>query len=170
MTSLICSQKLHLIRHAKSSWVDPSLADFDRPLKKRGFSDAQLMAPAGFAAGWRADAVYCSGANRARQTIAQWCGVLQQATAEVHYRDQLYTFDYRHLLDWLILQRDRELTIVGHNPALHELIEWLTGQSLEKFPTAAYCQLQFEIDSWREIARGSGTIQSLITPRMLKQG
>ena len=161
---------LHLIRHAKSSWADSSLADFDRPLKQRGFSDALLVAPAGLAAGWRADAVYCSGATRARQTIAQWCGVLQQATSQVQYRDELYTFDYRDLIDWLAQQRDSELTIVGHNPALHELIEWFTDQTLEKFPTAAYCQLQFEIDSWPEMSRGSGTMRSLITPRMLKQG
>ena len=159
---------LHLIRHAKSSWSDPELVDFDRPLKKRGISDALLMAPVAVAAGWHADAVYCSGANRARQTIEQWCGGLQQDMSQVHYLDQLYTFDYEDLLDWLCLQRDAELTIVGHNPALHELIEWSTAQPLEKFPTAAYCQLTFDIDSWHKICRGGGTLQSLITPKMLK--
>lgn len=159
---------LHLIRHAKSSWTDPLLADFDRPLKKRGLSDALLVAPEALAAGWRADSIYCSGAARARQTIAQWCGELHQELSHVQYRDELYTFDYSDLIDWLGQQGDNELTIVGHNPALHELIEWFSDQSLEKFPTCAYCQLQIDSDSWREISRGSARILVLLTPRMLK--
>jgi phosphohistidine phosphatase len=159
---------LHLIRHAKSSWDNPLLGDIERPLKKRGRSDAQLVAPAAFAAGWRANSVYCSSATRARQTIVEWTAALQQGDGDVHYVDALYTFDYRHLIDWLIHQRDSELSIVGHNPALLELIEWFSAEPLPKFPTCAYCQLEFDIKSWQESSRGTGKIVSLITPKMLK--
>lgn len=159
---------LHVIRHAKSCWENPLLGDIDRPLKKRGRTDAQLIAPAAFAAGWRAQSVYCSSATRARETVAEWFGVLQQDAGDVHYQDALYTFDYRHLIDWLSLQRGNELSIVGHNPALHELIEWFSAESLAKFPTCAYCQLEIDIKSWQDISQGSGKIVSLITPKMLK--
>jgi phosphohistidine phosphatase len=161
-------KKLHIFRHAKSSWSDPLLSDEQRPLKKRGRSDVVLMGLAGKAAGWNRQDVYSSSAVRAQQTIAGLLDALEEDDSAVHYTDDLYTFDYRQLVNWLSARNEDELTLVGHNPALLELIEWLTGEPLQKFPTCAYCQLELDLGNWNEFSHGKGKITKLLFPKMLK--
>ncbi len=159
---------LHIFRHAKSSWKDPLLGDKERPLKKRGLKDAVLIANACKSAGWKGDSVFSSTAVRARQTIVEIFEALGLDPDGVTYSDDLYTFDYRQLLDWLTQRSETELTIVGHNPALHDLIAWYSGTNLEKFPTGAYCQLAIDVDSWVMFSHEKGVIKQLIYPKTLK--
>ena len=159
---------LHLLRHAKSSWKQPLLDDEQRPLKKRGRADARLVAQAMTASGWSAEHVFCSSAQRARQTIAEVLAALDVDAGGVSYHEALYTFDHRSLLGWLVSRDEEVLTIVGHNPALHELVEWFAATTLEKFPTAAYCRLEVDVDNWREFSRGSGHITQLVFPKQLR--
>lgn len=158
---------LHIFRHAKSSWKEPLLSDKDRPLKKRGVKDAALMALASVPTGWAQAPVYSSSAMRARQTIAVILEALGVDDSAVEYCDELYTFDHRQLLDWLTQRSEDELTIVGHNPALHELIEWFCGSTIEKFPTCAYCQLEIDVNNWQAFSHGKGNLKMLLSPRML---
>ena len=62
--------RLYLLRHAKSSWSDPSLHDFDRPLNKRGRKDALKIARAieerGYQPGTES---LCSTAKRTKETL-----------------------------------------------------------------------------------------------------
>jgi phosphohistidine phosphatase len=159
---------LHIFRHAKSSWNDPLLSDKERPLKKRGAKDAVLIALASAQTGWADAPVYSSSAVRARQTITEILDAMGANGSAVEYCDELYTFDYRQLLDWLTQRSEDELTIVGHNPALHELIEWYSGTTLSKFPTCAYCQLEIDVANWRAFSHTKGAIKALIFPKMLK--
>jgi phosphohistidine phosphatase len=159
---------LHLLRHAKSSWKDPMLSDIDRPLKKRGRRDARLMASAMLESGWRPQAVFCSTALRARQTITEVLETVGVQAAGVVYSRELYAFDFRSLLEWLSGRQEDELTIVGHNPALFDLIEWLTAESLSAFPTGAYCRLQLELDNWRQFSKGSGKATLLLRAKLLR--
>ncbi len=159
---------LHIFRHGKSSWKDPLLGDKERPLKKRGLKDAVLIAHASLAAGWAGNSVFSSSAVRARQTIDEIFDALGLDKAQIIYSDELYTFDYRQLLDWLTQRSEDELTLVGHNPALHDLIEWYSGTNLEKFPTGAYCQLDIDVDSWLMFSQEKGVIKKLISPKILK--
>lgn len=106
---------------------------------------------------------------RARQTIEEVFQSLDEDVTGVQYMDTLYTFDHRALLDWLSERHEQELTIVGHNPALHDIIEWFSTNSLPKFPTAAYCKLTLSIDNWREFSRGSGKVEVLLTAKGLRE-
>ncbi len=160
---------LHIFRHAKSSWDDALLSDKERPLKKRGVKDAVLIALASAPTGWADAPIYSSSAVRARQTITEILDAMGGASGSaVEYCEELYTFDYRQLLDWLTQRSEDELTIVGHNPALHDLIEWYSGTTLSKFPTCAYCQLEIDVPSWRAFSHTKGVIKVLISPKMLK--
>ena len=159
---------LHIFRHGKSSWKDPLLGDKERPLKKRGLKDAVLIAHASQSAGWEGKAVFSSTAVRASKTIVEIFEALGLDNTGITYCDELYTFDYRQLLDWLTQRREEELTIVGHDPALHDLIEWYTGKDVEKFPTSAYCRLEIDIDNWVSFSREKGQIKTLLTPKKLK--
>jgi phosphohistidine phosphatase len=161
---------LHLLRHAKSSWDQPGLADRERALNARGSRDAPRM---GAALGERLGAlpVRVSPAKRAQLTLA---GLLQcwPALASLPHRteEQLYSFDYGDLVSYIegIEENNTEIFIIGHNPALTELINYCDDrQYLANLPTAGYAQLYLAIDHWKDIHPGCGTLQLLLKPSQL---
>ena len=82
-------RKIILLRHAKSSWKDPSLRDFDRPLSKRGMSDIKLMKVHVASLIKEVDEIYSSPSIRTSQTINQ----LVPETSHVNYLASLYLGD-----------------------------------------------------------------------------
>lgn len=159
-------KQLHLLRHAKSSWRDPSLADIDRPLNQRGLRSAAEMADQLAAIPEIFDNMYCSPARRAQQTLE----VIAQCAPTIRCRwrtdAELYTFDSRQLLNWLQRRDDTltSLTIVAHNPALFELANALLDSPIEKLPTAAYLGISLQIESWSQCPV-KGSITQFIRPR-----
>lgn len=156
---------LHLLRHAKSSWSDSSLADSDRPLNKRGVRNAKSMAgvlaqqPGAFSN------VYCSPALRAQQTLQVMVSRLPAAPAWQTASD-LYTFDYRDLLAWLCKASDScsHITLVGHNPALTELCNILGDTPVDNMPTCAYARIELDVAQWQEMGAARGILQDLVRP------
>ncbi|MBW0148449.1 CHAD domain-containing protein [Marinobacter arenosus] len=155
---------LFLIRHAKSSWADDSLRDQARPLNARGQSQ---LAPLGRALahhGGFAGQVYASSAVRARATLE---GVLPASFPpdRVHVCPDLYTFDFRRLAKWLQeRQEPGPVAIIGHNPALLELAQWLLKHPPEQLPTASFVHLRIPSQQWGELAKGKGKLEALLTP------
>lgn len=168
---------LLLLRHAKSSWDDPSLDDFDRPLAARGEQAAPLMANYLKQKGLRPDLVLLSPAARARQT---WDLVARSLGdgIEVKQLQGLYLGAPSRLLDAVRRAPDEAacVMLVGHNPGMEHLAMVLAGSSskpkalaklYDKFPTAALAELTFEAESWKELARGTGRLKRLVRPREL---
>jgi len=173
---------LSLLRHAKSSWEDPALDDYDRPLAKRGQKAAPQVGAALAAMGLRPDLVICSGAVRARQTLALVTEKLGSPTPEVVFDDSVYLATPSTLL--ARLRRvdvaahgalPHHVMLVGHNPGLEELALLLAGSGAvddrarmaEKFPTAAVAVFAFNVESWKAIDPGSGRLEHYLTPRQL---
>ena len=161
---------LHLLRHAKSAWDQPRLSDRERGLNKRGRRDAPRMGRA-LAARLAPLPVAASPALRAQLTLEGLCdgwpalGALQHRTEEA-----LYTFSAADLCAWLCEQSDavQTLFIIGHNPALTDLANALSGgERLANLPTAGYLQLSLHIDRWRDIRQGCGRIEDSLFPRQL---
>jgi phosphohistidine phosphatase len=161
---------LHLLRHAKSSWASPELADHERDLNDRGRRDAPRMGAA-LAEFCPPQPVDCSDALRARRTLAGLCaGWPALATLPHRYHGALYTFDYRDLLDWLSrIGDDRERCfLIGHNPGLTDLCNQLVGRpALDNLPTASYLQLSLPIAQWCEISEGCADLERWLFPRDL---
>ncbi|HKS28395.1 MAG TPA: histidine phosphatase family protein [Pyrinomonadaceae bacterium] len=158
---------LLLLRHAKSSWKNPELRDFDRPLNKRGLKAAPLMGEFMKERRLRPDLVISSPAVRARQTaaLAVESGELQ---TELRYDERIYEADVPALLK-VVSQIDEAAEtamIVGHNPGLQELLRFLTDEDYE-FPTAALALVSLKMDKWSAVAEGSGRLKWLVTPRSL---
>jgi phosphohistidine phosphatase len=142
---------LLILRHAKSSWKDASLADHDRPLKKRGKRDAPRMGQLLRQEDLLPDLVVSSTAKRARITAER---VMEESgyEGEILLSRDLYAFGaepYLETLSELPQEYDRVM-VVGHNPGMEELIELLTGE-YQRFPTAALAQIELPIESWRQI-------------------
>jgi phosphohistidine phosphatase len=165
-----------LLRHAKSSWDDPSLADADRPLNARGERAATLVGEWLVASGLRPGLVWCSPARRARQTLDHVRSALAPG-ATVSMEAWLYGADPEELLAHLLLIDDAEdvVLVIGHNPTLHQLAFDLSGSGdaelcdelANHFPTGAVALLELEEPSWAGLARGAGRLVAFVRPREL---
>lgn len=169
---------LYLLRHAKSSWDQPSQSDFDRPLSPRGREAAPRIGRHMRDSGFRPELVLCSPAERARQTMDLVLDVLDY-DPEVRLVDGLYNFGDGTGLLHLIQQLGTEcsdLMLIGHNPSIETLAVKLAGtgdsadvQSMaRKYPTAALATLEFDCDSWVDIRPGKGRLVGFVRPKALR--
>jgi phosphohistidine phosphatase len=154
---------LYVLRHAKSDWTTHARTDFDRPLAHRGERTLGLLADHVRAEGIAPEVVLCSPARRARQTVE---GVLPDA--EVRFDDELYGATVFELLG--VLQRTAppvtSVLVVGHNPGLHDLVEVLTEEEVDKFPTGGLATLACR-RPWSELGPGTAELRGLVRPREL---
>jgi phosphohistidine phosphatase len=165
---------LSLLRHAKSSWKNPTIPDHDRPLNSRGKADAPLMGKAMAKHGLVPDLVLCSTARRTRDTLDL---VLPELKAEpkIVYEDGLYHGTPQEML--AILQNvpasASQVLLVGHNPELESFALDLIGSGpkqmkdrLEaKLPTAGLIVIRFLTGSWSGIEVNVGKLELFLTPR-----
>lgn len=159
---------LHLIRHAKSSWEDPSLADIDRPLNPRGYRSCRVMAGEILKAGCEFCHVFCSPAVRAQLTIENIAVHLPGQDIQWQTDRCLYTFHSRDLLDWCRSLDDSlsQVVIVGHNPALTDLFNEVGDRLLKNLPTCAYARLSGEFRSWRDLSPHAMRFRRFLKPKM----
>jgi phosphohistidine phosphatase len=167
---------LLLLRHAKSSRKDASLADHDRPLSKRGVKNASRMGTYLRDEGLFPDRVLCSSATRAVETWESASNQLGRAVPTTQLR-ALYTADDEALLQTVRggAPEDSVVLLVGHNPALEELAESLVGSGdpaaveaiHRKFPTGSLAVIRFDTENWAEIAPESGELERFVRPQLL---
>ncbi len=168
--------RVYLLRHAKSDWSDPSLADFDRPLNKRGRKAAPVMGRYLRKHKLLPDLVLCSSAVRAQQTWARTAEELKDEVP-VKYLRSLYLAPPSRLLAALhrVPSGTKSVLLVAHNPGMEHLAAQLAGSGEatalarmgEKFPTAALAVFSFETDDWRSLAPGTGRLEAFVIPRDL---
>ena len=143
-------KNLTLLRHAKSSWSDASLADFDRPLNRRGERNAPDMGDRIAAAGIRPSMIISSPAARAITTariVARQIGY----PAEFLQRDErLYLATLATLLDFVGEQESKvnNLMLVGHNPGLTEFANYLVPGLTDNVPTCGVVSVNVDADDW----------------------
>src|SRR5438445_2277632 len=125
-------KQLLLLRHAKSSWDDPDLDDFDRPLAERGSKAARLIGRELAARGWLPDQVLVSSALRTRDT---WRLVAAELPAHprIVFADALYDASAADILSQIRLADPSSgcIAVVGHNPGLEDLAKQLAGSGSE---------------------------------------
>ena len=160
---------LSIIRHAKSSWAE-SVADHERSLNTRGNGDSKLMGKFLSAQGITFDQIYCSTARRAQQTLENLNAHLNVENKKIINDESLYLASVSTLVQFIenIPDSFNHVAIIGHNPGLTELCNYLCGDDLENLPTCAVYTIQFPSDDWRAITEGAGENVKLITAHMLK--
>lgn len=156
---------LFVLRHAKSSWDDADLADFDRPLNDRGRSTAPFMGELMEKNGFSPDVILSSPAVRARVTasLAKEAGNIN---AEIVHDESIYEASMVTLLKIAsgIDDQYRSAMIVGHNPGMEGIVRQLTGRS-EAMPTAALAVIDLDVGSWQNIEPGCGILRNIFRPR-----
>ncbi len=158
-------KKLYILRHAKSSWDQPDLADFDRPLNQRGIITAPFMGELIARKRYLADVMISSPAKRSRQT-AHLVKESSGYQANLLFDERIYEASPQVLRQILSEIDDKIISamIVGHNPGIEGFIRYITGDIVQ-MPTAALASLSIEIDKWSELSAGSGTLQEVIRPK-----
>jgi phosphohistidine phosphatase len=166
---------IHLLRHAKSSWREPDLADPDRPLAPRGRRAAPLVAEHMRARDIAPRVVLCSSARRTRDTLAL-LGDAIPSGCEVRVEDDLYGASADALLVRLraLSNAADSALVIGHNPGLHELALLLarSGAHLDrlrrKLPTGALATLEAPIARWSDLEAHCATLTGFVRPRDLE--
>lgn len=141
---------LTLVRHAKSSWKDSSLADRDRPLNKRGERDAPEMARRIAAAGIRPSLIVSSPALRAWTTAKAVAKEIGYPIEFLQRETELYLASLRDILDVLDAQDEKfnSLMVVGHNPGLTTFANYLVPGITHNVPTAGVVCVNIDQDDW----------------------
>jgi len=165
---------VYLFRHTKSSWEDPRLEDFDRPLAPRGERACESMQRYMALADVHPDLVFCSAARRACQTLDGVMPAIGDQATVKHYRG-LYLAGPQAMLNRLRRTPAdvNSVMLVGHNPGIQSLAIRLTGKGDEadkarlqkKFPTGALATLVFRGRSWNELDTEACELHSLVYPR-----
>ena len=168
------SKRLFILRHAKSSWDDPGLADHERPLAPRGRRAVEAIAAHVSAAGITPELVLCSSARRTRETLE---GV---AVGGEHVIESgLYGASCQEVLERLhrVPAGVESVMLVGHNPTLQALVLRLAddddttdnsclAEVRRKFPTGALATLTFD-GTWEELSPRSARLASYVRPKSL---
>ncbi|WP_265517053.1 SixA phosphatase family protein [Nitratireductor luteus] len=170
-------RELILMRHGKSSWDDPSLDDFDRPLAPRGRKAASRMGTEIAARGWLPDHVVVSAALRTRQTWRRVATELGGAAPRPQYDETLYMASADRMLAIVraVPADVSRVLLVGHNPGMEDLARGLAGPGSDaealaamraKFPTAALAG--FELDGgWAGVGFAAARLRHFLRPRTL---
>ena len=161
---------LLLLRHAKSSWDDSNLRDFDRPLAARGKRDAPRVGEALRDRGPAPDLIVSSPAARARETIE---AVIKSAnlTHAPKFDESIYGASSSELMKIIrgLPGESSCALLVGHNPGFEDTVNRLTGAH-ERMPTAALACIEFQVERWEDVEDGQGKLAWLLTPKQLGGG
>ncbi len=173
-----------LLRHAKSDWDNPNLADFDRPLAERGLTDAPRMGGALLLFDMVPDKILSSPANRAKQTaklVAEACGYSKKL---IQWESSFYEGSQNDLMVALKQLPDtvERVLLVGHNPSMEAVVARLCtvgsipspwgdagGQLLSvRISTGGLVCLEVDIDHWESLSQGNATLTWLLVPKLVK--
>lgn len=163
-------KRLYILRHAKSSWSDASLSDFDRPLNDRGLAAAPFMGELMAKRGWLPDIFLSSPAERAIQTARL---VLDSSGfgSPLILDERIYEASPQALKQ-IVSGLNDELSsaiLVGHNPGIEGLIGLMTGEN-RPMPTAGLAIIDIEEKSWAESFKSPGVLVETIKPKELMKG
>jgi phosphohistidine phosphatase len=169
--------QLLLLRHAKSSWDNPKMADRDRPLNKRGYRAAASMRQAIIDLGLIPDLVLISPARRVHETLAAldpW-----DETPLIESIEALYLANAGQMRALLqeVNETVRSVMLIGHNPGMQELAAQLAAGSFDSefkrrllagFPTAALAE--FSVGTrWQQLDAGATRLVRFLTPKALAE-
>lgn len=156
---------LFILRHAKSSWSDPSLSDFDRPLNERGSRTAPFMGKLMRKNSFNPKVILSSPALRAKETAIA-VKKSGEFGAPLHFEPRIYEAGPEDLRQ-VVADLDEAYAsamLVGHNPGVEGLIGFLTGK-IEPMPTAALAVISMDTKRWTEVDYHCGKLLAVYRPK-----
>lgn len=163
------ARQLTLMRHAKSSWDDPELADFDRPLNLRGQGDVPRVAQWLLSKPTQPEQWLVSPARRTRDTWALLVAHGVATATQAIWLPAIYEAPWSALLSALRQHASAaHVGLLGHNPGISGLAQALADCPFDEWPTAAVARLAIDCGHWSELAPGCGRLTDFCRPRSLR--
>ena len=160
-------KRLILVRHAKSSWKDLELRDFDRPLNKRGKRDAPFMGKLLAGDQVMPDLIISSPAKRAFSTAKKIAAEIGYPLENILTHKRLYESDTDDFINVFAEVDDsvETLMIFSHNPGLTILNNFLSDKRIDNIPTCGIVTIDLKIKSWKKIDFDQGVLISFDYPK-----
>lgn len=158
-------KRLFIIRHAKSSWDDPSVDDFHRPLNERGMNDAPFMGQLLKERNILPDIIITSPAKRAEQTaecIAKEINFKKTITPNQYLYDA-YVTSLQETISYIYDAHDTAF-LIGHNPGVSALA-YMYCDMKENLPTCSIVEIEFDCDSWMDADKKNAKLISYEYPK-----
>jgi len=151
---------LYLNRHAKSSWADTTLSDFDRPLNKRGMRDVPLMGEILSKKIIPPQLIYSSPAQRAIITAKQIAESINYDIKNIIQDQNIYDAVVSDLVRIINSVPDKYDVIMffGHNPTFTMTSNYLSDKYIENIPTSGFVQIDFDLQSWKDVDGETGKL------------
>ena len=161
-------KKIYIVRHAKSSWGDLSLADIDRPLNKRGKRDAPFMGEKCKSKKYIPDILISSNANRAATTAQIFCDALEMDASKLTYEKSLYHAPEDTYVDVCFGLNDaiQSVMLFGHNPGITYLANSVSQDYIDNVPTCGVLVIDASIDKWTELDFSRCKLVDFLYPKM----
>lgn len=161
-------KNLILLRHAKSSWKNPSLSDFDRPLNKRGIKDAPAMAELVRKKNIPLDLILSSTAKRTSETTKTFVKILDYKN-EILFLDDLYLASSKTILSKIHLINEvyKNILVVCHNPGITDLTNYIGDTIIDNIPTTGIAGFTFD-DKWKNLSNNYCKLLFFEYPKKLK--
>ncbi len=163
-------KRVVIVRHAKSvhyGYED----DFNRDLSSRGEKDAKRVSSELARKGIIPDLIVSSPAKRAIRTARLYAKKLNFDTKEILEIEDIYDGQTTSEFIDMIKKFPANVTtcfIFGHNPGFHYFVSNLLQYFGGDMPTCSTVGIDFETDSWNEIAARTGKLAFQFVPKMLK--
>ncbi|MDD2508709.1 MAG: histidine phosphatase family protein [Aliarcobacter skirrowii] len=162
-------RELILIRHAKSDWSNPLLDDFERPLNKRGSKNAPFMAKILKKEIQKPDLIISSPSFRTKLTLEYFLKEFEYK-GEVIFEKSIYEAPFENLLKVIknIDNKYKTIFLIGHNPGLNDLANFLLGSFEDNIPTSGVLKIDFDTNSWKNISKDNSKLIFFKYPKMFE--
>ena len=158
---------LYLLRHAKSSWDNPELKDFERPLSDRGIGDVPIMAGRFKKRHPDPDCIICSPAIRAKSTARLFAKQIGFPRDDIISNPELYFAGTNTFLKATSLVDEicDSAMLVGHNPAITDFVNSMAESDIDNIPTSGLVELSLPIENWGDVQLGGATLLNFDYPK-----
>ena len=165
----MAGKELFVVRHAKSSWDDPTISDHDRPLNERGLRNAPDMGSRLSDREVSPDALISSTALRARTTAEIMAVSLNFPKDRIVLDRALYHASATELQEYIGGLDDSHFSVMlfGHNPGMTSLVSHLFGLPIDNLPTCGVVHLQFNENTWVTASRAKPSRATIDFPKNL---
>lgn len=162
---------LYLLRHAKSSWLNPDLDDFDRPLLEKGLKRSKLIIDYLLENDIQVDLIISSPAARALATAEIFARALNYPVDSITKEKKLYFGDsdsyYEQFFD--VPKHVNSMMLVGHNPSITNFANQFLETKIDYLPTSGLVSISFNTDKWEKAGIAKRKINFVVYPRMFRK-
>ena len=146
---------LILVRHAKSSWEEAGIDDFDRPLNERGKHDAPVMAKRLKNKNIDVDIFISSPAKRALRTAKYFAEEFDVDKKEIEQVSKLYGASVSTFLEVVsnIDEKNKIAVLFSHNPGITDFANTFTNVHIDNMTTCSIFAVQADADKWADFFR-----------------